>query len=163
MVVADNRAYDYNEEYLYNVPFYEEKKKPRAAIKRNKKSKPHILTVIIVFAVSIVMISHYACIAEINYNINRLEKEFKEVEKENSLLSVKLAQTINLQSLEKVALDDLNMQYPNSDQIVYVNVIKPLPKNNAIDRTFYSKKDVLENKYIAKVKTLINIFISYLD
>ncbi|NLN48387.1 MAG: hypothetical protein GX154_04725 [Clostridiales bacterium] len=163
MVVADNRAYDYSDEYLYNVPLYEEQKKPKSAAKKNKKSKPHILTVMIVFAVSIVMISHYACIAEINYNINRLEKEFKEVEKENSLLSVKLAQAINLQSLEKVALDDLHMQYPGSEQIVYVNVTKPLPQNDAIDRTFYSKKDVLDNKYIAKVKSLINIFISYLD
>ncbi len=165
MVVADNRAYDYNynDEYFYDEPLYEEKKKSGKAVRKNKKSKPHIFTVIFVFSVSIVMIAHYACLAEINFNINKLEKELKEVQKENSLLSVKLAQAINLQSLEKVALGELNMQYPDSEQIVYINVIKPLPKNDTVDKTFYSKKDALENRYVAKVKSLINIFISYLD
>lgn len=163
MIVADNRAYDYSDEYLYNVPLYEEKNKSKTIIKKNKRSKPHILTVIVVFVISIVMISHYALIAEINYNINRLERELKETEKENSLLGVKLAQAINLQSLEKIALDDLDMQYPGSEQIVYVNVNKSLPKNNAMDKSFYTKKDIIENKYIAKVKSMINIFISYLD
>ena len=109
------------------------------------------------------MIARYASIAEINFNINKLEKELKELEKENSILSVKLAQEINLQTLEDIAFEELNMQYPDLDQIVYINVEKPIQKNKTIDKTYFSKKDVFENKYISKIKSLINIIVSFLD
>ena len=164
MLVADNRAYDYkDEQYIYDIPLCDEKKKPIKKKIKKQKSKSQIFTVIFVFSISILMIARYAYIAEISFNINMLEKELKEIQKDNSLLNVKLAQTINLQSLEKVAFEELNMQYPDSEQIVYVNVEKLLQKNDITDKTYLSKKDVFENKYVAKVKSIISIFISYLD
>lgn len=166
MLIADNRAYDYiDEQYIFEKPLYEEKIKQKRVVKKAKKqrSKSHISTVVLIFSISILVIARYAYIAEINFNINAMEKELKEVQKENSLLNVKLAQAINLQSLERIALEELDMQYPEPEQIVYVSVAESIKENAAIDKTYLSKKDVLENKYIAKVKSIISIFISYID
>ncbi len=166
MLIADNRAYDYiDEQYIFEKPLYEEKNKQKRVVKKAKKqrSKSHISTVVLIFSISILVIARYAYIAEINFNINAMEKELKEVQKENSLLNVKLAQAINLQSLERIALEELDMQYPEPEQIVYVSVAESIKENAAIDKTYLSKKDVLENKYIAKVKSIISIFISYID
>lgn len=164
MLVADNRAYDYiSEQYAYDLPLYDEKKKQVKKKVRKKKPKTHIFSVLLVFSISIIMISRYAYIAEIGFNINRLEKEYAEILKNNSLLNVKLAQTVNLQALEKVAQEELSMQYPDPDQIVYVNVEKPAKENNSIDRAYFSQEDVLENKYVAKAKMVVSSFISLLD
>lgn len=168
MVMADNRAYDYygynDEQYIYEeTPLPDKKKKTVKKRAVKQKSGSHIFIVLIIFSISITMIARYASIAEINFNINKLEKELKELEKENSILSVKLAQEINLQTLEDIAFEELNMQYPDLDQIVYINVEKPIQKNKIIDKTYFSKKDVFENKYISKIKSLINIIVSFLD
>lgn len=164
MVLADNRAYDYSREnYIYDNPLLVEDKKP--VVKKAKKAKQNarILPIILVFSLSIVMISRYAYIAEINFNISRLEKEYKEILKQNEALNVSLMSTINLQTLEKIALEELNMQYPEPDQIIYVSSAKPVVESSSYDKTYYSKEDVEENKYLSKAKLLINSFISLLD
>ncbi|MEA4963943.1 hypothetical protein [Lutispora sp.] len=164
MLVADNRAYDYSREnYINDAPLFDEAKKPMA--KKVKKAKPRarILPIIMVFSMSILMISRYAYIAEINFNNSKLEKEYKETLKQNETLKVSLMHTINLQTLEKMAVEELNMQYPDPDQIVYVAAAKPVVKNNSYEKSYFSKEDVEENKYITKAKLLINSFISLLD
>ncbi len=164
MIVADNTAYDYKyEQYIYDLPVYDEKEKPIEKKAKKTLPKSHIFSILLVFFISIIMISRYAYIAEITFNINRLERQYNEVIKENSLFNVKLAQTVNLQTLEKVALEELGMQYPDSDQIIYVNVKKPIAEKKVVDKTYFLQKDVLENKYVAKVKTIISSIISFLD
>lgn len=168
MIIADNRAYDYydysDEQFIYDeMPLSDKKEKAVKKKAVKKKSRPHIFIVMLIFSISIAMIARYAYIAEINFNINKLEKELKELEKENSMLGVKLAQKINLQSLENIAFEELNMQYPDLDQIVYVNVEKPIQKNETVDKTYFSKEDVFENKYISKIKSIIGILVSFLD
>jgi len=164
MVVADNRAYDYSREnYIYDDPLYAGDKKTEVKKAKKVKKNVRILSIILVFSLSIIMISRYAYIAEINFNISRLEKEYKEILKQNEALNVSLMSTVNLQTLEKIALEELNMQYPDPDQIVYVNAAKPVTENNSYDKDYYSKEDVEENKYLSKAKLLINNFISLLD
>ena len=164
MLVADNRAYDYkSEQYIYDLPLYDEKKKPVKKKAKKALSKAHVFSVLLVFSISIIMIARYAYIAEISFNINKLEKEHNELLKENSLLNVKLMQTVNLQTLEKIALEELSMQYPDPDQIVYVNVEKPMQEKKITDGTYFSKEDVLENKYVAKIKNVVSGLISLLD
>ena len=92
-----------------------------------------------------------------------LERELKELKKANSSLNVELARTINLQSLETIAFEDLNMQYPSADQIVYINVEKTKVNNNIKNGAYLFKEDVIENKYITKVKSAISLVLSLLD
>lgn len=164
MLVADNTAYNYqNEQYMCDLPLYDEKKKPIKKKAKKTLSKSHVFSVFLVFSISIIMIARYAYIAEISFNINRLEKKHSEIVKENSLLNVKLMQTINLQALEKIAFEELNMQYPDPDQIVYVNVGKPMQLKDVTDGAYLSKEDILENKYVTKIKTMVSGLISLLD
>ncbi|SHI62206.1 hypothetical protein [Lutispora thermophila] len=164
MLVADNRAYDYSREnYINDIPHYEENKKTGVKKAKKAKQKVGILPIILVFSMSIIMISRYAYIAEINFNISKLEKEYKEILKQNQAMTVSLMSTINLQTLEEVALGELNMQYPGPDQIVYVSAAKPVVEANNDEKEYFSKEDLEENKYIAKAKLLINSFISLLD
>ena len=164
MLVAGNTAYDYQrEQYIYDLPLYDEKKKPIKKKDKKTLSKAHVFSVFLVFSISIILIARYAYIAEINFNINKLEKKHSEIVKENSLLNVKLMQTINLQALEKIALEELNMQYPDPDQIVYVNTEKPVQVNDVKDKAYFSKEDIMENKHVAKIKTMVSSLISLLD
>ncbi|HHY77406.1 MAG TPA: hypothetical protein GX498_02690 [Clostridiales bacterium] len=164
MLVADNRAYDYSyEEYITDVPLLDEEAKPKTKKVSKTKNKVRIFPIVLVFSLSILMISRYAYIAEINFTINKMEKEYNELLKKNENLKVNLMSTINLQTLEQIAMEELNMQYPDPDQILYVSAAKPIVIDKGYDDTYYSKEDVEENKYITKAKLLINSFISLLD
>lgn len=164
MVVADNRAYDYSRDnYINDMPLFDEEKKPIAKKGKKVKQKVHVLPIVLCFAMSIFMISRYAYIAEINFNNSKLNKEYKEILKQNEVLSVSLMSTVNLQTLENTAFEELNMQYPEPDQITYVIAAKPVEKSNSYEKSYLSKKDVEENKYISKAKLLMNSFISLLD
>lgn len=164
MLVADNRAYDYSREnYINDIPLFDEDKKPKVKKARKTKQRVHIMPIILVFSMSIIMISRYAYIAEINFNISNLEKEYKEILKQNDTMKVSLMSTVNLQTLEQVALDELNMQYPGPDQIVYVSPAKPVVEKSNDEKEYFSKEDLQENKYISKAKLVINSFISLLD
>jgi len=164
MLVADNRAYDYSyEEYITDVPLLDEEIKPKTKKAKKAKNKVRVFPIVLVFSLSILMISRYAYIAEINFNINKMEKEYNELLKKNESLKVSLMSTINLQTLEQIAIEELNMQYPDPDQILYVSAVKPVTIDKGYDDTYYSKEDVEENKYITKAKLLIDSFISLLD
>ena len=164
MLAADNRAYDYSyEEYLIDVPLLDEETKPKEKKAKKTKKKVRIFPIVLVFSMSIIMISRYAYIAEINFNINKMEKEYNKILKQNESLKVSLMGTINLQTLEQVAIEELNMQYPDPDQILYVSAAKPIRVNKGKDDTDYFKEDIEENQYLAKAKLLINSFISLLD
>jgi len=164
LLVADNRAYDYSREnYIYDVPLFEEDKKPIVKKARKTKSKARILPILLCFSMSIIMISRYAYIAEINFNNSKLDKEYREILKQNDVLNLGLVSTVNLQTLEKIAFEELNMQYPEPDQISYVTAAAIVAENNADEKAYLSKKDIEENKYLTKAKVLINSFISLLD
>lgn len=164
MLVADNRAYDYSREnFIDEEPLFDKNRKPIVKKVKKAKRKAHILPLMLCFTMSIIMISRYAYIAEINFNNSKLDKEYKEILKQNEVLSVSLMSTVNLQTLENIALEELNMQYPEPDQITYVMAAKPVEKNNSYEKSYLSKEDVEENKYITKAKLLINSFVSLLD
>ena len=164
MLVADNRAYDYTyEDYAYDLPAHDEQKKKSKKKVEKRRPKGQIFLLFMAFSFSIVMISHYAYIAEIAFNINRLEKEYAEIVKENSLLNVRLAETVNLQKLETLAQEELGMQYPNPDQLVYLDVKTPAKGNKQTDEGYFFREDVTENKHIARVKTLVVSLINLLE
>jgi cell division protein FtsB len=165
MLRADNRAYDYNRyEELELQQISEPSSKPQKKVKEKAKPKTHLISILFVFGLSIFIISRYAYIAEINFNITNLEKEYKQVVKENTDLNVQLMKSVNLEALEKAALEKLNMQYPDvQNQIAYVNVKNAAQEAESEDNDFYNISDLQENKYIAYTKAVINNILNVLD
>lgn len=164
MVVADNRAYDYSRhEYLEQSQ--QEKKLPKKSIKRKPKPKHNIniMNIIFVFGVSLFLISRYAYIAEINFSNKQLDKEIKKAQTENTDLNVQLMKSVNLDNLEKVAVEKLNMQYPDiMNQIIYVQV-QQVEAEVADNNDYHGVADIQENKYLASVKGAIGSVLKVLD
>ena len=163
MVVADNRAYDYSRHDYVEQLKQEEKKLPKKNLKKKPKHSINIMNIIFVFAVSIFLISRYAYIAEINYTNKQMDKEIKVVQTENTDLNVQLMKSVNLENLEKVAVDKLGMQYADPmNQIIYVQVPQ-IEAEVADNNDFHGVADIQENKYLASVKGVIGNVLKVLD
>ena len=163
MVVADNRAYDYSRHDYEEQLKQEEKKLPKKNLKKKPKHSINIMNIIFVFAVSIFLISRYAYIAEINYTNKQMDKEIKVVQTENTDLNVQLMKSVNLENLEKVAVDKLGMQYADPmNQIIYVQVPQ-IEAEVADNNDFHGVADIQENKYLASVKGVIGNVLKVLD
>lgn len=158
MVVADNRAYDYSRHEYLEQP-KQEKQLPKKNLKKKPKQRINILNIAFVFGLCIFIISRYAYIAEINFTNKELDNNIKQLQTENTDYNVQLMKTVNLDNLEKVAIEKLNMQYPDVlNQIVYVQV---QDNNNSIAASsdYHGVEDVEENKYLVSVKQVLsNIF-----
>jgi cell division protein FtsL len=153
MLRADNSAYDYSRyEQLESQQVLEPSAKPLKKVKKKAKPKTHLMSILFVFGLSIFIISRYAYMAEINFNTTNLEKEYTKAVKENTDLNVQLMKSVNLEALEKAALEKLNMQYPDvQNQIAYAK------------DDFYNISDIQENRYIAGTKAVINNILNVLD
>ena len=165
MLRADNTAYDYSRyEQLEMEQVREIAASPRKKVHKKEKHKTHLMSILFVFGLSIFIISRYAYMAEINYNIKNLEKEYSALVKENTDLNVQLMKSISLETLEKNAIEELGMQYPDiQNQIAYVNVEIPAQPAGNEARDFYNIDDLQENKYIAYTKAVINNILKVLD
>ncbi|HPW40321.1 MAG TPA: FtsL-like putative cell division protein [Bacillota bacterium] len=165
MLRADNTAYDYSRyEQLEMEQVREIAASPRKKVHKKEKHKTHLMSILFVFGLSIFIISRYAYMAEINYNIKNLEKEYSALVKENTDLNVQLMKSISLETLEKKAIEELGMQYPDiQNQIAYVNVEMPAQPAGNEARDFYNIDDLQENKYIAYTKAVINNILKVLD
>ncbi|HNR04509.1 MAG TPA: FtsL-like putative cell division protein [Bacillota bacterium] len=165
MLRADNTAYDYSRyEQLEMEQVREIAASPRKKVHKKEKHKTHLMSILFVFGLSIFIISRYAYMAEINYNIKNLEKEYSALVKENTDLNVQLMKSISLETLEKKAIEELGMQYPDiQNQIAYVNVEIPAQPAGNEARDFYNIDDLQENKYIAYTKAVINNILKVLD
>jgi len=165
MLRADNTAYDYSRyEQLEMEQVREIAASPRKKVHKKEKHKTHLMSILFVFGLSIFIISRYAYMAEINYNIKNLEKEYSALVKENTDLNVQLMKSVSLETLEKKAIEELGMQYPDiQNQIAYVNVEMPAQPAGNEARDFYNIDDLQENKYIAYTKAVINNILKVLD
>lgn len=165
MLRADNSAYDYRRyEQFEPEQVSDPIAKPQKRTRKKARSKAHLINILFVFGLSIFIISRYAYIAEINYNISKLEKEYEMAVKENTDLNVQLIKAVNLETLEKTAIEELGMQYPDLyNQVAYVNVESAVHINKNEGNDFYKINDLQENKYIAYTKAVINNILNVLD
>lgn len=162
MVVADNRAYDYNS-YEYLEQSKQDKKLPKKNRRKKPKNRVNILNIAFVFGLCIFIISRYAYIAEINFDNKELDKSIKQAQTENTDLNVQLMKSVNLENLEQVAIGKLNMQYPDvMNQIVYVQV-QETNTDVAANSDYHGVEDVEENKYLVSTKQAISNVLKILD
>ncbi|MDF2533450.1 MAG: hypothetical protein K0Q65_3031, partial [Clostridia bacterium] len=98
-----------------------------------------------------------------NFNNKQLDKQIKQIQTENTDLNVQLMKSVNLENLEKVAVEKLHMQYPDiMNQIVYVQV-QQIEAEVAVNSDYHDVADIQENKYLASVKGVIGNVLKVLD
>lgn len=124
--------------------------KSRVRAKSSSKVMP-IVILIVMFAISCLAIARYAIINQNHQDILDLEKTLKQEESRQQNLRVELARKGNLDRIEKVAKEDLGMDYPTKDQVQVVS----LPDGDSditveIENVQSSRKTIFEH--------IINIF-----
>ena len=88
----------------------------------NAKDKFRLLALTVftgVLCVGLIVATAYA--ASIKYNINSMIKENEVIQGEIENLNVKIESASNIQIIEARAVAELGMQYPVSDQLVYID------------------------------------------
>lgn len=123
-MLAAQKRYNYEP-----IPEYREYEKQNEKIKvvtvtRKKaimKFKA-ILGIMIFFALGMFILLRYSQINEERRNIYKMKAELNDLNKSNTQLQAALNMKVDLEEIEKEAIQKLNMQYPDKNQIVYVNL-----------------------------------------
>lgn len=73
-----------------------------------------------VFTILAAMIFKYAALYEVQYNVNNLKSEIDQTKMDIEEINSTLDSTVSLDNVERVAMTELGMQYPQAEQIVYI-------------------------------------------
>jgi len=91
---------------------------------RNKRAMLFVkaaVAILAVFSVLSFVVSRYAMINEVKYNIYSYKKEINALNIQIEELNTQLDGSIVLENIERQAIEELGMQYPQPEQIVYLN------------------------------------------
>lgn len=137
----------------YNV--YEEnrvlKEKKRYKSQRKVRLKA-IGVILLLFVACMTVMYRYALITELNYSYSKMEEQYNELRRKNSILEVDIEKQTDLSKIREIAEERLNMQKPDRSQMVFVRV----PKT---DYTIVAEP----YKSIDRTKTDKNMFAILLD
>ncbi len=98
--------------------------------KRNKKPKQDyrfekiIVTtsLAIIFVFSILLLTRFMSITEVKHTVNKLQNRVEDLEIEREKLRVEVEKVSKSRWIEEEAKSRLNMVYPSSDQMIYINI-----------------------------------------
>lgn len=96
----------------------------RCKDQKQKTSISAIITVLLIFAGCLSIALSYAMTSSIRSNIIKLQNELKEKQEHNSSLRAEVAESYNLNEIEKIATTRLGMSKAKPYQIVNINVSK---------------------------------------
>lgn len=117
---------------------------PRQEIKLSKEQKKKqmrlTLTVLAIFAVLLTISYRNSRINEEFTQVQTLKKELSSLQKENDQLKVSIENSLNYNTIEKIAKEKLGMQKLTNSQTVYIS----LPKKDYVESA--SEKVVIENE-----------------
>lgn len=80
------------------------------------------IAVAFVFGCCILTMSSYARVVEKREQISTLKSELSKIQSENNALSAEIAEQVNLEVIEKEAIERLGMAKPQQYQIIYIDV-----------------------------------------
>lgn len=131
MLVAEKQqyleAYDtYRNEDIQVVEKPKIVSNPKVKTKRKNKILP-IMIVLAGFGLCSLTVARYAMIAQNQADILKLEQVLEEEYKKESRLKLELSYCEDLDKIEEFAKNNLEMNYPDKSQILYVE----LPQQNA--------------------------------
>lgn len=157
--------YTSSEDYVHsmNKQFEEERRMKERYQKlqeaRTKKTAQFIKTVVLFGAIFICLafvVFRQAQVYQAQYEVAELEKDIKQTTMDIDEIKANLDSTISLDNVERVAMQELSMQYPKPEQIVYI-------KSNwhyALDKTggMTYGENVKKGKSAAKESNLFGYF-----
>jgi len=124
LLVAEKK-YSYGD-YDY---FNEEKQKPIKKVNKRRADKKDmfikmsvIFWVVVVSAAFILILLRYTVITEARYNVYSLNKEITKLEDNLREVKVELDSFTRSDIVEETAIKDLNMQYPQYEQMVFLDI-----------------------------------------
>lgn len=132
------------------------KKKQRA---NNKIKVKLVFTILTVFAAFLCIIYMYAQITEVNYELNKKNKEYNEVRNANIQLKLDIQKSMDLNRIKEIALTRLDMQKPDTYQIVYVKV----PKKDVMKVAAIDGKNTGDKGAVALVSDVISDISHFFD
>lgn len=106
---------------------------------------------VFVVAIAWIILHRFSVIAELNYELGKLNKQYDNLREENRLLQVEIATSVDLDEISRLAEEKLNMHKPDRFQTVLVSV----PKNN------YSV--VMNQEYIDKTTENASLLKRFID
>ena len=109
----DNRTRNINE--------YRKRKKNRYRKRRIKRLAKPILFCEPIFVIIIINLCGNAIMSDYKYEINLLKKNLRKEEIILDELTIKSLKNSSITNIEKNAKEKLNMNYPNSSQIRYID------------------------------------------
>ena len=74
----------------------------------------------VLFAMLSFLVVRYADVYEAKYDIHAMQSEIKQINQEIEEIRAAMDSTVSLENIERVAVQELKMQYPQPEQIVYL-------------------------------------------
>ncbi len=120
---------DYNDYKNYLHETHIQAKQEKIKIRKEKESwikrlasvSKTIFAALLMFASLALVVVMYANVYELKYHNYEYQKEIEEYKIEIEDLKSQLDSVVVLENVEKVAIEELNMQYPKQEQIIYIN------------------------------------------
>lgn len=154
--MAAYKMYEFEEDYSLNNNLavkktlnYKKNNKKKAALNRN--SKLFIVPIVLaVFVMTLIITSRYTMINEKNLESIRLKNDLKKAEA--TLFSTKIAveQNTDLNKIESYAKQQLGMQKPTKNQIIYIDTSENIGAVEIVKKT----------DLIASIKNSVSSFIN---
>lgn len=131
--------------------------KSKKVARSNTKVKTKIIfNIFIIFGMCAIIMFRYAQISQLNYDTNKLSKEYVAIQNENALVVFEIDKAMGLESIREIAENNLNMHKPDKSQIVYVNV--PREDVTILSSREHSKVSVMFKNVGNSIKKFLNIF-----
>lgn len=125
---------------------------------QNQKQHRHLKTSLRIIALSAMLfialsflVIRFADVYEAKYQIHSMQKEIKQMNQEIEEIKASLDSTISLENIERVAIQELKMQYPQTEQVVYLTS----NWNYALDSTMKSDY-VVEDRNSGNLSDTLN-------
>ena len=164
--MIENKAYAYDFSVPEYIPDNKPSKKdfrviknPKKDIKDVKKVKPQakpktklslVISLIAIFSMCILMSLRYNIISEKNLELQRLKTEQTKISSLLATTEVEVGKTIDKDKVEKYAKQQLGMQKPEKNQMIYINIDSDVSVNKIEYQNIFEKG-------LNKLKSLIGI------
>lgn len=147
----DYRAYILKKNVEDAARRHEEKVMKRKQRKRQSVTLKIIALSAMIFAAMSFVVIRYADVYQAKYDIHAMKSEIKQINQEIEEIRATMDSTVSLENIEQVAVQELKMQYPQPEQIVY------LTSNWKYSLDSASKSDyVVEDKMTAGTDSALN-------
>lgn len=77
-----------------------------------------LAAVLVLVLISLALVSHYTHMIQVNYQIEKSLNELHSLQKTNQHLKLEIASLRSPDRLERIAVSDIGMKYPDQDQFI---------------------------------------------